>query len=175
VRDSAREKNLDHSARNEVLGTPPPTPQDEGHYIGCPLGEPAARSVLPCRMKFGLSYAKPEPRPSGPCKQRGSSQSPGSPVREVAQLGLIWALAGAWRRHLSAALPTRVLCSSHLCFFLPIATTIICSAVTSAAAALILLHWSDILPRWLGIPAIHTLRCIAAVALRVTKTMAASA
>jgi hypothetical protein len=47
--------------------------------------------------------------------------------------------------------------------------------VSSAAAALKLLFWSDKLPRWVLVTAGHTPRCIAAVTLRVFKALAAFA
>jgi hypothetical protein len=74
---------------------------------------------------------------------------------------------------LSAAFPFRSLCSSRHGFFPLSATTIVCSVVTFVAATLKVLFWSDILPRWMVVPASHAPRCIAAVTLRVYKALAA--
>jgi hypothetical protein len=57
--------------------------------------------------------------------------------------GAVLPLEGAWRHHLSAALLLRSLCSRRLCLFPLTATTIACSVVTPAAAALKLLLWCD--------------------------------
>jgi hypothetical protein len=88
-----------------------------------------------------------------------------------------WSWFGSWQPRgdaaLSAALPLLSLCSSRLCFFPLTATTIVCSVVSSAAAALKLLLWSDTLPSWVLVIAGHTPRCISEVTLRVSKTLAA--
>jgi hypothetical protein len=76
---------------------------------------------------------------------------------------------------LSAALPLRSLYSSRLCFFPLTATTIVCSVVSSAAAALKLLLWSDTLPGWVRVRESHTPRCVAVVTLSMSEALAAFA
>jgi hypothetical protein len=49
---------------------------------------------------------------------------------------------------------------------------IVGSVVSSAAAALKLLLWSDTLPGWVRIPASYTPRCVAAVTLDVSEPLA---
>jgi hypothetical protein len=52
---------------------------------------------------------------------------------------------------------------------------IVFSVVSSAAAALKLLLWSDTIPIWVLVTTGHTPRCIAAVRLRVSKALGAIA
>jgi hypothetical protein len=85
------------------------------------------------------------------------------------------ALPGAWRRCLFDRVFLPLALQQPSLFFSLSTTTIVGSVVTSAAAALKLLLWSDTLPGWVRFPANHTPRSVAAVPVGVFVPLAAFA